>query len=305
MPETFAEVLKDMGMGDFETKLKVHRNQVVDSFCRYNEDMNNSIAKIATDAGFNDEQIARLVQQSNVQVYLIKYAQTKDQNIRRVEFDLADADMVKKLMGRETEAKKIAVAALTDEQGLQKVASEFMGSSNISQLFAQKISEPAMGSRVLEKIAHDRSMKTRMVKEASDLQASMEKVANRLLTQAELFGEAIIKYAYEHNYNPSEILACTFNDSGLEKDTKLFLIDKIQNMVQLKKEASLMSQKFNMMLKIATKEKGVSQPKLPAITAKDKSINGVDDLVSIARKVQEETKRLKEISQKKDSLVAG
>lgn len=96
------------GIDNFSSKLSSYKDKVVYDFVHYNVPLNDSISKIAKENNFTDDHIKRLVEESNNQTYLVKYAQLKDQKIRSVDFDVADFDVIKSKIGTQEEMKKSA-----------------------------------------------------------------------------------------------------------------------------------------------------------------------------------------------------
>ena len=65
-------------------------NKIASKYINQNVDMNESIAKYATDNSLNIEQTKRLIEESNKTCYLQKFASTGEQI-----FDVAKYDIVK------------------------------------------------------------------------------------------------------------------------------------------------------------------------------------------------------------------
>ena len=57
--------------GDFAPKLMEYRSQIVDQYLHGNTDLNALIAKLATTHNLTDEQIKRVLEEVNNQVYLV------------------------------------------------------------------------------------------------------------------------------------------------------------------------------------------------------------------------------------------
>ncbi|MDD2235077.1 MAG: hypothetical protein PHV03_09310 [Desulfitobacteriaceae bacterium] len=65
-----------------------------EDYIKYNVDPNVSLNKIASSNNLNGEQVKRLVEETNVSIYLRKYAGLRDSVVRDVTFPLADADKI-------------------------------------------------------------------------------------------------------------------------------------------------------------------------------------------------------------------
>lgn len=66
-----------------------------ENYVKYNVNPNESLAKLAATLNLNDEQIKRLVEETNVSIYLRKYASLKSGDKRDVVFPLADFDVIR------------------------------------------------------------------------------------------------------------------------------------------------------------------------------------------------------------------
>ena len=88
--------------GDFKRNLDGFAASVAEGFLRMGKDMDESIAKIAEVNNLNDDQIQRVIEESNNKVYLSKYAQMKNENERDVKFTVAKMDNIKsKMLGNQ------------------------------------------------------------------------------------------------------------------------------------------------------------------------------------------------------------
>ena len=111
----------------FVSSLPGYIKTAVDNYVRYGKDLNDTIRSIAEKNKLNDDQIQRVVEGANNQVYLIIYEKGKGNLDRKVKFELASLPKVK---GREISSEKLtkgtAKAAGSLMDGLEKVASEEM-----------------------------------------------------------------------------------------------------------------------------------------------------------------------------------
>ncbi|MCK9325114.1 MAG: hypothetical protein M0P69_06425 [Bacteroidales bacterium] len=67
---------------------------VTEDYIKYDVAPNTSLSKLASSYNLNDEQVKRLVEETNVSIYLRKYAGLRDSAVRDVAFPLADADKI-------------------------------------------------------------------------------------------------------------------------------------------------------------------------------------------------------------------
>lgn len=84
-------------------------------------ELNDSIYKIAKENNYNEHQVQRLVEESNNQVYMAKYASLKGNKDRDVVFDLADARIVNARLKGEENIEKTASAKPDNKDRLFKL----------------------------------------------------------------------------------------------------------------------------------------------------------------------------------------
>lgn len=92
------------GGAGFTTSLTQWTTKVVSDFLRYRTDLNMAIAKIAQANNLNNEQIQRIIEEVNTQVYLTEYNRQRSSFNRAVEFEVASLQKIKDLMGNDTKA---------------------------------------------------------------------------------------------------------------------------------------------------------------------------------------------------------
>lgn len=101
----------------------------VTGYIQHGIDPNITVEKIASSYVLNEEQIKRIAEDANVNIYLKKYAMTKGKNNRRVEFPLADANMIiNKLASQKVATQQVneqlKTALKGEDSDLAKVASD-------------------------------------------------------------------------------------------------------------------------------------------------------------------------------------
>ena len=112
--------------------LELIAQKISDSYVKKNEDMNTSIAKIASEQNLNIEQTKRLVEECNKGCYLQKMAETGEQI-----FDIADYEKVKALVTNPQIEKK-ATVTFTDTkydifESFEKTADTQVTHAHLSQ----------------------------------------------------------------------------------------------------------------------------------------------------------------------------
>lgn len=88
--------------------------KVASDYMKHSVELNDSIYKIAKEKSLTDEQVQRLVEESNNQVYMAKYASLKGSRNREVQFNLADGKEIKARLRGESKMEKKASADTND-----------------------------------------------------------------------------------------------------------------------------------------------------------------------------------------------
>ena len=108
-------------------------NKIADAYLKNDCDMNDSIAKYASDNNLSIEHTKRLVEEANKQCYLMKLAATGEQL-----FDVAHYDEVKKKFNLDDKVEKNAelITQLDYKTTMIKVASEEASSHTLRDIRA-------------------------------------------------------------------------------------------------------------------------------------------------------------------------
>ena len=89
--------LPSKAKGPYAKTLAEMKNIVIDKY-KQGVGLNEAIAQIATDRKLNQEQIKRLLEEANQEVYLIEYDKLKHKVVRDVKFEIASLSKIKDLM---------------------------------------------------------------------------------------------------------------------------------------------------------------------------------------------------------------
>jgi hypothetical protein len=174
-------------------------NKIADAYLKSNCDMNDSIAKYASDNNLSIEHTKRLVEEANKQCYLMKLASTGEQT-----FDVAHYDEIKKKLGHSEKIEKKANVITPLEyngEGLNKVAEE-NNSYTISDIRAAIDCCRKRKGNALSKIAE---LKIKLAHENPDFYTSdIEKVASNE-----------IKIKLKEIDNQNKIINCLEKKAGL------------------------------------------------------------------------------------------
>lgn len=279
---------------DFPIKIAIYRDEVVNNYTRYGQSLNQSICKIASEDKLNDDQISRIVEEVNTQVYLIKYAQMKQHPDRDVVFDLAS------LSGVKTPEKVAHIekkASLENNDGDDKM--NFLNSSigSTPSLGFDKVIERDFTS---EKLASDISnldtnIKTMTTEFANDVYGLADYFIkyDRMYKDAQESFDSMCKGASIHKKDQIIIKEAITQKINQMKEYKELSSDYTLNieLADIEKEAEFSLGKYSMTEKIAKKTQSNSSTPI-IVTDNGKIIKSVNDLIGAAKEVQNKREKI-------------
>jgi hypothetical protein len=292
--------------GDFAVKLMTYKDKVVNDFTRYNVDLNQSIAKIAQSDGLNDNQISRIIEEANNQVYLIKYAQMRNFPEREVIFDLAALPAVKSIVknGIPKVAQVIEKRASWESQGSDdglnflNYTSHEMGSC-----------APEKKINLKEKIAEKLAKEINQLD--SDLSTAIQKVADDIYTVA----EALIKY--DRGFKDSQsIFNKMCKEAQVTKGEQVLYKKALEQKIAQLKEVRVLPENYSLELSLSDmneKDKfslgkysmiktALHADEQPIITDNGKMIKSVSDIVNMAKNIKKNREVVLSLNDKKKKV---
>jgi hypothetical protein len=295
---------------DFSRKLQAYKDIIVSEYLKFNIDLNRAIAKIAEKNNLNDDQIQRIVEEVNNQVYLVKYNRMKNSPDRDVEFDIASVPKIKEIIGK-GEAKKSAYvsgekSANNADGSLEKKASwetdeatEKLNFLNYSTHEFAGLSPEIVRSKdslLAEKIASVIKFKEKAFKDAT------EKIAADTYSVAEAF----IKYD-RFGLDTQNIFEEVCKEANIVKADQLMFKNAVIQKVAQMKEYKQLPQEYDLKLELCECEKTAnefslgkysfikeatettqSNKNVPVVTTDRKVIKNVNDLISMAKNIQKD-----------------
>jgi hypothetical protein len=288
--------------GEFPIKLHSYKDKVVTDYTRYNVDLNVGIAKIASADDLNDNQIARVIEEVNNSVYLLKYAQLRHSPEREVIFDLAALPTVKDIINN----------------GEQKVASTEKKANQDSLNFLN-YSSHEMGNLVPEKrkdIKEIVAEKLASESKALDIEckSSLDKVARSIYTVAEAFVK------YDRSYmNAQDIFGTMCKEAQVTKGEQILYKKAIDQKVSQMKEAKLLPNDYALDLQLVDmneknefslgnysmmKTASHSKKETPIVTDNGTVIKNVQDLITMANDIKDQRSHAINLDNKKKKLRA-
>lgn len=323
LSEGFDTANSKMSGGDYARKLEIYKNLVVNEYMKYNIDLNKIIAKIAKQDNLNDDQIQRIVEEVNNQVYLIKYNQMKNSPDREVIFDLASLKKVKE----EISGTPVSNATVQGEnhqadlgyKGLEKKASwgddngDSLNMFNYSPYEFTSLSPNLVRTKEnieLEKVSNELNAIDSKIKEYT------EKVAESSYTVA----NALIQYSM-HGLNVQNIFnelcktaQCMPREQRLIKKAAEQKLEQLKECRKLPTEYTLdlsnvdITKKAEFSLKQYSFMKEAefsthSNQSVPIVLTDKAAIRDLNDLVKHINNIANNAQAAKENMQKKDNFI--
>lgn len=252
--------------GDFSRKLIDYRNAVVSDFLKFNINLNKAIAKIAKQENLNDDQIQRIVEEVNNQVYLIKYDKTRGSNQREVEFDIASVEGVKKEIKGENNNEekheeqkdnekdnekhdvKLTKSAFEKERldTIEKVASTTQTTS--SELFTGLYSHKFGDLSSNMSLSRDEYALQKIAQLADSKEKELNKAMLDVTYKASELADVFIGLE-KLNSDPGEVLSSLIKVADLNLNEVNIIKDSINNKISLEKTAGTLAPSFEVNFK--------------------------------------------------------
>lgn len=276
--------------GDFEIRLMTYKDKVVNDFTRYNVDLNQGIAKIAQSDELNDDQISRIIEEANNQVYLIKYAQMRNFPEREVIFDLAALPTVKHIVanGIPKVAGVIEKRASWEEQsGDDKLNFFNYTSHETGSCSADKGID--LKDKMAEKLAKEINQLD------ADLSDALQKVADEVYTVA----EALIKY--DRNFRDAQsIFDRMCKEAQVNKGEQMIYKKALDQKITQLKEARVLPSDYSLDLVLSDMNErdmfslgrhsmiktALHADEQPIVTDNGKIVRSVNDIVNMAKDIK-------------------
>lgn len=313
---------KSKAKGAYAETVDAWKTKVVKDFYEYGIGLNESIAKIAESNNLNNEQILRIIEETNSEIYLNEYEKLKNKTIRNVEFEIASLEKVKDILDNDAIANQEVRTEPGDdgkEPMMKKKANfEDIGESCGDNLNFLNYSPYQIGSFSAEK-------------QISERELLEKKAANKLFSMTESLREDIAKYAYDlssfsgaligyekRGFDARDIFQKVCEDSSLKKIYQQPIIEATIKKVAEYKEFKRLPQNFELDLtsvdfleKKATLSLGkhsLASPKsenisnsnkeLPTIEIDGAMIKGYQDLIRAAQNIQKQHDKIQSDSEK-------
>lgn len=311
--------------GDFVQKLKEYKSKAVRDFVQYGISLDQSIAELAAKSNLNDDQIQRIVEDANTQVYLIKYNEMKTQPERDVIFDLASLNGVKEKMGLSKNPAPIPAQSDTELEGEnEKVASWESGGDGLNFMNFDMHGTASLAPDKEVSRDYIELQKTAAMIMSIDRQVeeSLGKVADTMYDLAGVF----VKYA-RSGCDVNRLFRTIQKESTLNVNGQTMLKKAIDQRVDIMKEARALPEEYSFpeltgidkeaelrdefslgdkSHKEKTEFDGVSNQELPVVVTDKRVVRSVQDLVNLANQAAlEKQKSIEHINNRELAVEAS
>jgi hypothetical protein len=318
---------KNVENGEFAKKLDSYKNSIVSEYMKFNIDLNKLIAKVAQKENLNDDQIQRIVEEVNNQVYLIKYNQMKHRTDREVVFDLASLAKIKEEISGVSTTVVLPggterVAAIGTNKMMEKVASweeDSQGDSinmfNSGVDFSSSLSpeaEKSMAEIKAEKVA----------KEIIDINEELNEAVMKTASLAYNVADCLVQYS-KHGIDPGFVFEDICKIADCSTKSQALIKSAVERKVETMKEARLLPEDYSVNLEyVNTKEKnqyslgeysfskeaefsGQSNQPLPIVVTDKKAIKNINQLVKAINDLEKSREDIGVVSARKDKIIKG
>lgn len=214
-------------------------NNVVEGYVKYNTPPNATIVKIAGANNLNGEQVKRLVEESNVLIYLDEYSKTKNSRIHKVAFPIANTTEVLAELGKveaDSAVEGKGIESPSDSTTIHKAAS---AEAEHNFLTSTGSYEPSLWDAGKP----ETNFKELLVKEAAlkigEINKKAERYVKEVLQKIAFIGDALI-YHERSGRDAGLLFDKIASDAGLDCRTQNIIASYVYKQAEtLKKERKL------------------------------------------------------------------
>jgi len=297
--------------GDFAEKLAVYKDIAVNDFKKFNIDLNQSIAKIAKENNLNDDQIQRIVEEANTQVYLLKYAEMRRFPQREVVFPIAKVASVKDIVvnGVKKNEEVIEKKASWAGEGLED-SLNFLNYTSHETMGMAPDKNRTMKDILAYKLAHEiNAAEETLDEKKAAFTSNIHTIADAMVrydranVDTQGIFEVICKEASIHKSDQSIIKTAVEQKVGRMKEYRLVPAnyELTIELVDIEKQADDFSMgKYSLVKKASATQSNSGMPIV--VTDNGTVIRQVSDLISMALNIQRHRDDIKVAEGKKDKL---
>lgn len=238
--------------GDFSRKLLKYRDMVVSEYLKYKISLNNSISKIAKQENLNDDQIQRIVEEVNNQIYLTKYEKLKGSVDREVEFDIASVKGVRECIKghcakedlEQEDKKEYSESKTSSKVAFESVKSDSMekvASTDNRDIFNGMLSHSFGDLSVNTKYTRDEFMLGKIASAVEEKECELNKIAKEIKHHTNELSEVFV-HAERLGSDVSEIMSTIIKSAELnDKEVNLVKEAIVEKIATLKDRETIPS----------------------------------------------------------------
>jgi len=343
MPLSMLDALKDMKVQDvspvsvdspmtkskmrgaFAAKVEAWANQILKDYFGHQMDLNTLIANIAQKNNLSSEQISRIIEEVNSEVYLTEYEKSKGKPNREVKFVIAELPKIKDLMGNNAKANQQPVK----EPDVGGVETKMDKKANMFEDDGDKLSflnyttHDTSGLAEDKRVPREEYLRRTLADKVAAVYSEYEAAFLEHGSDLDCMADALIGYE-KLGHDAVEIFTKICNDAELQIKYQYPIIkattEKIASLVEerhlhesfsinlqpvdfLQQEKGLSLGKHSL-LKQAREDQNNSNKELPNVKTNKKLIKGYKDLVQMAKKVQQSQSAVEAATAKKEKIAS-
>jgi len=309
---------KDMST-TFSIDLPRYRDEIVSKYLNdENIDINKEILNLAKAKSLNDDQIKRVIESVNNQIYLICYNRMTNKPERNVSFNLADFNKIKEESENKDDAKKTEDKKASEEESTLEKSASYQEYDDTFGFFLRD----RIGGPLGESAAPDRNADfykhaaERILSDYEKLSSKEEKYASYIFDDARTIGEAFVEYM-KKKANVQEIFDEMTKKAGMNKKYQDFLIASCNSVVddykkehRLPKQASIKLASDNnkdiekFTLGKYSLSKVASFVECPNVYVNGRNVSNIGSLIKIATDIVDNYNILSETKKQKKALMS-
>lgn len=295
--------------GPFAAKVEKWTDDIVKDYYAYHTDLNQLIGKVAEKNNLSNEQISRIIEEVNSEIYLIEYDKLKNLPNREVNFMIADLTKIKDIMGNNTKAnqqpaKEPGTGGV--DQKMDKKASILSDGKEDKLDFLNSTSYDTIGLSEDKKVTARQLMERAILPKIASIVREAKEAEEEYTSEVLCMAEALIGYE-KLGCDAASIFEEVCNESQLLKKYQLPIIDAVMGKIARSVESRILPKSFSIALKpvdytekvaglslgkyslIKTADESMnnSNKKLPNVKTDKQLVKGYNDLVRIAKKIQD------------------
>lgn len=308
--------------GAYMAKITAFKDAVIKNFYQRGINLNESIANIASEENLNHDQLSRLIEEVNCDVYLEEYGKTKNKSVRDVKFDIASMTKVKDLMNpqdsqdlektqHDPKLKKVKGGS----KGMMKRAFDENFEGDSLNAFNYTAFETYGLAPEADRDIDPNSFKIKKIAKALDeLDKDIDKLAKELFEDYGVLANSLIKTA-QHNGNAQELFETICKEAQFEQNYQEAVIDLFTEKVANYKELGYIAPSADIKLSLVTditprRDFSLGEHSLykraaeetPIVVTNKGVVKDVKSLISLANKIEKNQKKMQDKQNKVKSI---